>query len=445
MTDVPTAIQQLKHSIKGEIALAGETAYEQASTIFIAKGQPAVVVLPKTADDIAKTLAFARNSGLAVSVRNGGHSNAGHSTNIGGVVIDMRHFDGINVVDESQRIVRVGAGATWETVAKALQSYGLTISSGDTKTVGVAGLTLAGGVGWMVRRDGLALDNLVAAELVTADGRLLRISGTEHPDLFWAIRGGGGNFGVATSFDFIARPLDHVFAGTIVYDIKDAQKLLRGWRDYMRTAPEELTTTFLIMPANPAFADMPASVIITLCYADGEETEVMKTIQPLFSLGPVINKDIQRKRYADVLEEAHTPKDIKVITSNAFIRTLSDELVDIICKNHGQIMQIRSLGGAMNRVSSDATAFAHRDNEALIVAPTFIAPSASEATITEILAPWRKIEAFSNGAYCSFFSADTAAAIAAAYPDKTYKKLARIKKQYDPENLFNQNYNIKPQ
>ncbi|HZM64334.1 MAG TPA: FAD-binding oxidoreductase [Candidatus Saccharimonadales bacterium] len=444
MANLQPAIKQLKNNLDGELALPGDPAYKKASTIFVKKGTPAVVAIPKTAQDITKALAFARDTRLAVSVHNGGHSVAGHSTNDGGLVIDMHRFDDIQVIDKAQQIVRIGAGATWEAVAKALQPHGLGISSGDTKTVGVAGLTLAGGVGWMVRRDGLALDNLVAAELVMADGQLLRVTSTEHPDLFWAIRGGGGNFGVATNFEFKAQPVDHVFAGMVMYDMKDLQKALRGWRDYMRTAPEELTTMFLVMPANPAFAGMPTSVMILLCHAGGKETDVMKTIKPLLHLGTVLKKDITRKHYADVLEEVHPPKDMKVITNNAFIQTLNDEVVDTICAAKDQMLQIRSLGGAMNRVPQGATAFAHRDNEVLIVAPTFVAPDASEATITKALTPWRNIQAFSNGTYCSFSSQDTDETIAAAYPKDTYAKLARIKKQYDPKNLFDHNYNIKP-
>lgn len=310
--------------------------------------------------------------------------------------------------------------------------------------MGVAGLALAGGVGWMVRRDGLTIDNVVAVELVTADGQLLRVSKDEHQDLFWGVRGGGGNFGIATSFEFIAHPVDHVYSGTIMYDMKDLRQLLQGWRDYIRTAPEELTTMFLVMPANPAFADTPASAIIMLCYAGGEEAEVMQTIEPLLNLGTVLNKDIQRKAYADVLEEAHMPQGFKVITNNAFVRTLSEELIDVICNNGDQILQIRSLGGAMNRVAANATAFAHRDSEVLIVAPTFVVLDADDTAVETALRPWRAIEAFSNGAYCSFFSEPTDKALAAAYPPATHNRLARIKQQYDPDNLFSRNYNIKP-
>lgn len=444
MSDLRQAIQQLISDISGVVILPGDPNYEQASTVLFAKGTPALVVVPNTSKDVVKSVAFARKNKLALSLRNGGHSAAGHSTNDGGMVIDVRHFSEIKILDERQRLVRAGAGASWETVAKAVQPHGWAISSGDTKSVGVAGLTLAGGIGWLVRRDGLAIDNMVAAELITADGQLLRVSATEHADLFWALRGGGGNFGIVLSFDFAAHPVDDVFTGSIVYDLGDLSNTLRGWRDFMRTAPEELTSMFFIMPE---FGGKPASAMVMLCHATAKEAEVMKTIEPLLKLGTVTHQDIQRKPYADALEDAHVPKDIQVIANNAFVKTLSDELIDTLCnnRNDSHMMQIRSLGGAMNRVSADATAFAHRDSEALIVVPTFVPVNASEEAVEKALTPWRKIEAFSTGAYCGLISEATDKILAMIYPGKTYEKLAQIKKLYDPENLFSQNFNIKPQ
>jgi FAD/FMN-containing dehydrogenase len=354
----------------------------------------------------------------------------------------MRHLNSIEVIDEHQRIVRIGAGATWGMVAEALESRGWVISSGDTKSVGVAGLALTGGIGRMVRRDGLTLDNIVAAEIVTADGRLLRADNTQHEDLFWAIRGGGGNFGIATSLELIAHPAGDVYAGRVVYDIAGLRKLLQGWRDYMRTAPEELTTMLLVMPANPAL-DRPASVMITICYAGSDEAAT-QAIEPLLNLGTVINKEIQRKPRADILEDIRRPERVKVLSHSAFVQTLSDELIDVICKIEGQMLQIRSVGGAMNKVAADATAFAHRDSEALILALAFVAPDAPVADIDKVLAPWHRVVSFSKGAYVSFSSEATDNEVKAAYPPATYERLQQIKKLYDPENIFNQNYNIKP-
>lgn len=436
-------IQQLKPIITGEVLLAGSPAYEQSRRVLFAKGAPAVVVLPKTPQDITQALAFARTNKLAVSVRNGGHSAAGHSTNNGGVVIDMRHFNAIEVVNDKKHMVRIGAGATWEMVARALQPHGWAVSSGDTKSVGVAGLTLLGGLGWMVRRDGLAIDSLVAAELVMADGRLLHASNTVNPDLFWAIRGGGGNFGVAVSFDFVAHPAEYVFAGTVTYSKKDLPAMLRRWRDYMRTAPNELTSMFFIMPA---FGGMPPSVMVRLCYVGGEQEAVMNALEPLLNLGPVIRKDIGRKAYAELLEDVRPPEHMKIIANNAFVQTLSDELIDVIssCSDTNQMIQLRSLGGAMNGVARNDTAFAHRDSEVLIVMPAFVPPDASQADIDKALAPWRQIERFSHGVYCGLSSEDTPEVVAAAYPGDVYARLADVKKKYDPQNVFSRNYNVKP-
>ena len=188
---------------------------------------------------------------LAVSVRSGGHSPLGHSTNTGGMVIDLAHLDAVEVLDADRRLVRVGGGATWGQVSAALDPHGWALTAGDTSDVGVGGLTLGGGIGWLVRRHGLAVDNLVGARVVTADGRLVTASADEHPDLFWALRGGGGNFGVVVDFDFVAQPVSTVHYGTITYQVDDPADLLRRWRNAMRLAPEELSSTLALMPQVP--------------------------------------------------------------------------------------------------------------------------------------------------------------------------------------------------
>jgi FAD/FMN-containing dehydrogenase len=437
-------VNMLKSTIKGEVLVAGDSGYDAASTTFTTKGSPAVIVRPTSAGEVAKVIAAARGANMTLSVRSGGHSNAGHSTNDGGMVIDTTRMNSVKIIDEVQHIVRVGAGATWGEVAATLTKHGLAISSGDTETVGVGGLALAAGVGWMVRKYGLTIDHIVGVELVTADGAIIHANANEHADLFWALRGGGGNFGVATSFDIVAQRVGKVYAGMIMYDLHELKQVLTGWRDCMRAAPDELTTMLLTMPPNPYFPGMPSAIILLICYAGDDKTAAMKAIDPLLSLGTVLNKDIKRKDYADVLAEAHPPQGVTIISNDAFVHELSDELIDVICEAEGQILQIRSVGGAMNRVAPDATAFAHRDNEALIVAPTFVKPGATAAETEAALAAWRSIEAFASGAYVNFFSDDSEAHVAAGYPTATYDRLARIKAEYDPDNIFHRNFNIKP-
>jgi len=434
-------IETIKQTFSGDIIVDGDALYDEAATTLMRKGNPAVIFCPKNNEDVIAAIAYAKSNGLVLSVRSGGHSGAGHSTNDDGVVIDLSHFKDIEVIDEQEHLVRIGGGAKWGDIAKTLGEHNLAISSGDTKSVGVGGLTLGGGIGWMVRKYGLALDNLVAADIVTADGKTLHLSKTDNPELFWAIRGGSGNFGVVTHFEFRAHPIKNVVAGTITYKLDDTNKLIKGWRDVMRQAPEELTTMFLIMPS---FGGNPAAAVIMACYAGDDEAVAMQAIEPLTKLGDAIGKDIKQKEYAEVLEEAHPPQGMKIIVHDTFIKDFSDEVIEAIAGQEGLVLQLRYLGGAMNRVSADATAFAHRENEVLVVSPTFVGPSATDEEIDKALEPWNKIEAFGNGSYCNFLSDASEKSITASYPEATYDRLVQLKKQYDPANIFNQTYNIKP-
>ncbi|MFA6456483.1 MAG: BBE domain-containing protein, partial [Bacteroidota bacterium] len=299
--------------------------------------------------------------------------------------------------------------------------------------------------GWMVRKHGLAIDALVAAEIVTADGRILRASKSENKDLFWAIRGGGGNFGIVTYFEFEALPVTTVHAGMIVYNADGVSDLIKQWRDCMRNASEDLTTT--LVPFPPMMGN-PAMVMLMCCFAGNDEKAAKKAIDPLLKIGTVLQNTIKMKPYAQSLEEAHPPTGVTFVVKNGFVRSFNDELVTIIadasCKEGSPIMQLRSIGGAMNRIPSDATAFAHRDSEFLIVYAGFAPANATQNDIDRVSAPWKAILPFVSGSYVNFFSSATAEDVAAAYPVATYERLAKIKKTYDPQNIFNRNYNVKP-
>ncbi len=437
----PSTIQALQNNFSGEIITPGDKQYEQASTVVATKGAPAAVVRPRTADDVAAAIQYARDNSLVISVRSGGHSNAGFGTNNGGVVIDLRHFNEIKIIDKEHGRVRLGSGATWEEVASTLQQAGLALSSGDTKSVGVGGLTLGAGVGWMVRKYGLTIDNLVSADMVTADGKLLHVSESEHSDLFWAIRGGGGNFGIVLNFEFVAHSIGKIYAGVISYKLDNLAELLKGWRDHMRAASEDLTTTFLLLPA---FGDNPPAANVLCCFAGDDAEAANAAINPLLQIGTVLRNTVAEKEYADVLEESRLQPNVKVVVNNVFAQDFSDALIETIAKQNGRILQIRSVGGAMNRVAADATAFAHRDSEVLIIAPVFVPSNASEDEIAAALKPWRDIAAFGKGAYSNFFSEASDTEVTATYPPATYDRLAAIKKTYDPENVFSQNLNVRP-
>jgi FAD/FMN-containing dehydrogenase len=238
-----SALETLRRDFGGDIIEPGGADYESVSRTLLTSGKPAYVLRPGSVRDVQEGVMFAAGIGLSLSVRGGGHSFPGFGTNDGGVVIDLSRLASVEIIDSERHLVRIGGGATWGKVAAALAPHGLAISSGDTKSVGVGGLTLTGGIGWKVRKHGLALDNVVAAEVVTASGEVVPASAAQNPELFWAIRGGGGNFGIVTSFDFVAHPTTDVFYGTITFPPSEAATVIQGWADYLRTAPDELTST----------------------------------------------------------------------------------------------------------------------------------------------------------------------------------------------------------
>jgi FAD/FMN-containing dehydrogenase len=345
-------------------------------------------------------------------------------------------------------LVRIGSGATWGQVAAALEPHGWAITAGDARSVGVGGLTLGGGVGWMVRRHGLAIDNLVGARIVTADGRLLTASSREHPDLFWALRGGGGNFGVVVDFDFVAHPVSSVHFGSVTYEPDDAAKLLRRWRDAMRAAPDELSSTVVMAPRLPGAS--PAATVL-LCYAGEADTstaDVDAAIEPLLELGTVTKAVIGERGYAEILEEGGRPSAVRLVARNTLVPNLDDDViaaVDRLSAAPGpRMVAVRSLGGAFGRVAKDATAFAHRDAEAMIVCFHLLPEAATDADIARALVPWRAVAARGSGTYVNFQSSATAADVAAAYPPATYARLAAVKRAYDPANRFAANHNVEP-
>ncbi|MEW5797558.1 MAG: FAD-binding oxidoreductase [Bacteroidota bacterium] len=438
-------IQALKNEFSGKVIVPGNGAYEQVRNSFIHKGSPAVILRPATANDVAAAIRFGRTNGLTISVRSGGHSGAGLSTNNGGLVIDLSAMSTVEVIDKQKNLVRIGSGATWKKVATALGEHGLALSSGDSTSVGVGGISLGGGIGWMVRKYGLTIDRMKAAEIVTADGKIIRASMNEHPDLFWAIRGGGGNFGVATYFEFEAARVGQVYSGMIIYKLENVAALLKGWRDYMRIATEDLTTMFLLLPS---MMGNPPSAIAWCCYAGDDESDAAKAIDPLLKIGTVVQNTITKKNYADVLEEPHPPQGVQFFVQNGFTQNFSNECIDVVAQQYGTevspALQIRSVGGAMKRVATDATAFAHRNAEVMLVSAAFVPINASASDIEKALIPWNSIAPFTSGAYVNFFSEATEKEVSAAYPKETYERLANIKRQYDPENIFNRNFNVKP-
>jgi FAD/FMN-containing dehydrogenase len=444
-----SALEALRRDFEGDIIEPGAAEYESASRSVLASGSPAHVLRPKSVGDVQTGVRFAASTGSLLSVRGGGHAFAGFGTNDGGVVIDLGNLADVEIIDDARHLVRIGGGATWGQVAAALAPHGLAISSGDTNSVGVGGLTLTGGMGWKVRKYGLALDNLVGAEVVTANGEVVRASAKDNPDLFWAIRGGGGNFGVVTAFEFTAHPTTDVFHGTIAFPASEARSVLPAWADYLRTAPEELTSTAEF--ANPFAGGPEAPVQIHVAFDSDDPALAARAMDPIRRLGTVIDDDVALKPYADTLAEGVIPPPgIKIVPRSAFVNRESVSeilqiLVDIGASERPPFIAIRSVGGAVSRIPDDATAYAYRQAELMIVTTIAGPTPVVDAARPALEAIWRRLAPHVNGAYANFLTSATEEDVTAIYPTHTYQRLAAVKRRYDPGNLFAHNHNIRPE
>lgn len=422
-----------------EIAIRpGEDGYDAARTTIAGTALPAIVLRPRTAQEVAESIRLALDEGLPLAVRSGGHNVLNFGNVDDGAVIDLSGLDAVEVGDGDR--VRIGAGATWGHAARQLRSHGLAISSGDTASVGVGGLTQAGGIGWMVRKHGLTIDSVVSAEVVTAAGDVVQASSTENADLFWALRGGAGNFGVVTAFEFQAQRVSTIHFGTITFALDDVPQLLKGWAAAMRTAPDELTTTLALMPG---FGDFPAGAMLFVAYCGDDAA----AIDPLRAIGVVVADEVSEKPYADVLEEAHPPPGVLPVVGNALVEAVDDDVASSVASAYaggGRVVFLRSLGGAFGRVAPEATAFAHRSAEALIVSAALLPLDATSEQVEAAKAVWRTIGDQGIGSYAGFLGSDTDADLAALWPAATRQRLVDVKRTWDPDNTFRRNFNISP-
>ena len=358
----------------GEIIDPGHADYEVARRAVFATGAPAYVVRPEDVDDVRTAVRFASGAGLPLSVRGGGHSFSGFGTNDGGIVLDLSRLDSVRILDRDRRLVRIGGGATWGPVAASLAEHGLAISSGDTRSVGVGGLTLSGGVGWKVRRYGLAMDALVGADVVLASGEVVHASADEHADLFWALRGGGGNFGVVTAFDFAAHTTTDVFHGKVTFPAREAEAVLLGWSDYLRTAADDLTS--IVNLANPMTGGPQAPVEVHVTLDSDDPGRAAEALGPIRRLGTVLDDDVALRPYVDTLVDgAVPPPALRFVLRSAFVdeESVPDVLrvlAEFSTTDGAPVVGVRSLGGAVSRVPAGATAYPYRQAELLVVSIT---------------------------------------------------------------------------
>jgi len=447
-------IAALRSSLTGEIIEPEDPRYDKARSLFYGgiDKRPAAILRVANAQDAARVIQYARETGVELAVRSGGHSPVGSSLSDGGIVLDLHDMRRVEV-DVAKRTAWAETGATAVEFATAAGAHGLGVSFGDTGSVGLGGITLGGGVGYLVRKHGLTIDNLIAAEIVTADGTVRRIDAEHEPDLFWAIRGGSGNFGVATRLHFRLQQVDP-FVGGMLMQPASAQ-FIHDFIAISAAAPEELTTIANVMPA-PPMPFVPAEwhnklvAMSFVCYAGGGDA-AERAIAPLRELATPIVDMVKPMPYAQI----YPPED----DSYHPIGTGRNMLVDAIDKRSAESMieylssspatfsvaQLRVLRGAVARVPDDATAYAHRRRFAMINIGNLV-QSVDELTAIK---PWvdsfeKAIQRGPEAAYVNFLMDEGPERVRRAYPAGTYERLMKVKRQYDPTNLFRLNQNIPP-
>jgi FAD/FMN-containing dehydrogenase len=436
-----TDISQLRGA--GEALTPDDAGFAAATAWPGPPVSPDVLVRPSTPQEVAAALTWAAASGVDVAVRSGGHG--AWVAVPGGLLIDLGAFTGVEVGDDD--VVRVGAGATWGAVADALAPHGLALSSGDTGSVGVGGNALGAGMGWLVRSVGLAVDQLVAAEIVTANGRVVTASADENPDLFFAIRGGGGNFGVATRLDFRAHPVRDVVFGTAAIDPERLGAAIRGVRDAMRGAPRELVVTLVHPP--PLGPPMPP--MVAMLWAGDDEAAARAALAPLLATDGVGEADLKVVPYASTL--APSPPmppgpPPRITGTNGIFTRLEDATVDravqALAAHPGSLFDIRFLGGALTDVPTDATAIAWRDAEAMVHWIAFLPPDASDEEVAGARDVWAPVGEGADAVCGTFTDESGPDLLARMYPPATLDRLRQVKGTWDPGNLFRRNHNIAP-
>jgi FAD/FMN-containing dehydrogenase len=446
-------IDRLRSELVGPVVGPDDPGYDEARRVAqpSVDRRPAAIVCPADAHEVATTLSAARETGLELAVRGGGHSQAGHGTTDGGIVLSLAAVAGLEI-DPRRRIVRAGGGLTSGAVTAAAAPYGLVVGFGDTSSVGIGGLTLGGGAGFLVRKHGLTIDQLLGAQVVTADGRVLEVDADNHADLFWAIRGGGGNFGVVTRFDYRLHPVDMVTGGLLAFAA--TPETLAAFVAAADAAPDELSAIANVLPA-PPLPFVPEELVgtpillATIVHA-GSLTDAARALEALRALGPFA--DFVRPLPFRELFAAEPPPGppraaLRTFCSDSLDEAAAAELLERLRTSTAQLAaaQIRVLGGAVARVAADATAYAHRNRRLLVnVVAAYGSPEGDDEHRAWAEAAAAAVRRGDDGAYVNFVGDEGEERVRAAYPGPTWDRLAAVKRRYDPENLFRRNQNVPP-
>jgi len=456
MTTAPTAstVAQLRSDLAGRVIAPGDPDYDGARAVFYGDidRRPAAIARPGDASEVARVVSVARESGVELAVRGGGHSAAGHGVCDGGIVLDLAAMRALEI-DPRSGTAWAQAGLTAGEYTAAAAEHGLATGFCDTGSVGIGGLTLGGGVGFLSRAHGLTIDDLLAAEIVTADGTVVEVDADSEPDLFWAIRGGGGNFGVATRFKYRLHQLEGVFGGALI--LPASPEIVDSIVTAAEGAPDELSVIANVMPA-PPMPFVPAEhhgelvVMALVCFA-GSAEEGGRALEPLRSLAEPIADTVRPIAYPELFPPGPEGFRPTVVGRTMFVDRFgaadAAAAVEALRTSDAPMraVQLRVLGGAIGRVPGDATAYAHRDAAIMVnVASFYAGPDdlpAREAWVDELVAALRKDD---DGAYVNFLADEGPERVRAAYPSRTWERLAEIKARYDPMNLFRLNQNIPP-
>ncbi|KUL70678.1 MULTISPECIES: FAD-binding oxidoreductase [unclassified Streptomyces] len=420
-------------ALSGRLITPGDSSYTAYRSTYTTVGSPAVVAVPESAGDVAAALLLARERGLPLAVRSGGHGLSGSGTNNGGMVIDLRRMNKVTVLDRGKRRVRVEAGARWAQVAEALSPHGLAISSGDHGNVGVGGLASGGGVGWLVRSFGLAVDRIRAVEVVLADGSAVRADDSTEADLLWVMRGAGAGAGIALAFEFEAVELRDVGVAQLVARVDPAGRVLQRLDVALKEAPRELTTALMLSSQGSM-----TSAFITAVVASDDEHVIRRSLEPLLGLRDVALQQAVITPYTNLVPRQHMHANtgqMPSVTTNGLVTDITPAaaraIVDMASGPTPVHLQMRSLGGAVSDVDPATTAFPHRHQRSLVIASTF-PPYGREALVRA----WEPMAEHADGAYVNFVSHPDAAMFDQTYPGLTGARVTELWKHYDPEGIL---------
>jgi FAD/FMN-containing dehydrogenase len=445
-----TAIEQFKGQLRGELLCPGDMHYDSTRTIHngMIDRRPALIVRCAGVADVITAVNFARSNNLIVAVRGGGHGVPGFAVCDDGLMIDLSRMKAVRV-DPVSRTARAEGGCTWGDFDHETQAFGLATTGGIARPTGIAGLTLGGGHGYLMRTYGLACDNLLSVDVVTADGRLLTASATEHADLFWGVRGGGGNFGVVTAFEYRLHPVSQMLGGLLIYPLAKAKELFRLYRDFTRTAPDALGSLCNLA----TLPDGTPAAVILLAYS-GAPDEGERLLRPLRDFGPLLADQVGPLPYIGLqsIVENFNPPGLRNYWKSNYLRDLSDAAIDVMVDHYTTVpaphthVVVEHLGGAVCRVGNDEMAVDHR--EALynfLIVGMWADAAEDDKVIGWVRELWGALQPFSSGGlYVNYEAEHDVGRVQAAYSPTKYARLVALKNKYDLTNLFRLNQNIMP-